>query len=110
MARFETGVGGGRGTGMAKSVPLPPEGKLLLTRMPRTDFLRVTWPDGQYRTLVYDKEGDLKLIRLGVPRDNLDKALNYLWNFYNVYVNAPDCPAPPPPVGQRKNNTGAVPV
>ncbi len=110
MARFEVNNGSGKGTGMAKSAPPPPEGKLLLTRMPRTTFLRVTWPDGQYRTLTYDKEGDLKLIRLGVPRDNLDKALNYLWNFYNVYVNAPNCPQPPPPINDKEANRGIVNV
>ncbi len=79
----------------------PPLGKLLVSRMPRTQLLRVTWPDGQYRSLVYDKNGDRKLIDLGIEEERLPKLLNYLWNFYHAYVEAPGSPCPPPPVSER---------
>lgn len=105
--RFEA-TGGGKGTGVPKAAPLPKLGHLLLSRTPHTNFLRVTWPDGQYRTLTYDRQGDLKLIRMGVPRDHLDRALNYLWNFLNVYVAAPNCPQPPPPINDKEANRGGA--
>jgi len=79
----------------------PEPGKLLVSRTPRTQLLRVTWPDGQYRTMTYDKNGDRKLAQWGIPPEKLPKLLNYVWNFYHAYVEAPDSPVPPPPVAVK---------
>ena len=66
--------------------PLPTEGHVLVSRMPMSDVIRITWPDGEFRTIVYDRQGDIKLIRLGLIAERLPKLLNYVYNFYHAYT------------------------
>lgn len=83
--------------GMPKRPALPPPGKLLISRIPTTDILKITWPDGQNRTVVYDKTGPIKLARLGIDQDRQEKLINYIYNFYHAYA-ASSVTAPPAPV------------
>lgn len=90
--------------------PMPPPGQLMVSRIPRTQFLKVHWPDGQFRTVVYGRDGDRELAKLGIPAEKLPKLLNYVWNFYSAYVEAPDAELPPPPVEARRTPAVKVPV
>lgn len=82
---------------MPKS-PGPAVGKLLVSRTPRTDFITLTWPDGQTRTIVWsEREGRRKLINFGVPPEKIDKVMNYVYNMYHAYIEGEfESPAPLP--------------
>jgi hypothetical protein len=71
---------------MALTKPANPQpGQLLLSRIPRTDFLTVTYPDGQSAKVVW-RGLHIDLIRLGIPKLKVERVVDYVYNFYHCYV------------------------
>lgn len=74
--------------------PLPPVGKLLISRIPYSHLLKITWPDGQHRSLLF--KDDAQLGAFGIAPDKWSVVLNYVWNFYYAYVTVDSSNSRPP--------------
>lgn len=78
----------------------PPEGKILLQRMPYSTILKVTIYTGESFRLHYGPDIALRLREYGVREEKVEKILDYVWNFYHAYVIAdgglPDRPQEAP--------------
>ena len=69
---------------------LPPEGMILLTRLPMTQTLKITYPSGETRFFNLIVDQTTHLIRAGIPEDKLQAALDRVWNMVFVYVKTPN--------------------
>jgi hypothetical protein len=77
----------------------PPEGYVLFRHTPGQNDIRVTYPDGQSELLYHGPDVIRILASRGIPEHKIERAIDYLWNFYSVYVDCeestPHAPAIP---------------
>lgn len=79
-------------------VPKPVPGVILIERLPHSDRIRLTYPDGQtFLTSPYDAGYDLFMRRAGLSRDpeKLERVINYVWSFRTAYLAVEGISSPP---------------
>lgn len=69
---------------------LPLEGQILVSRLPRTNTIKITYYTGETRFFNAMVDQSQELIRAGIPEDKLTKVLDLAWNIIYVYVTTPD--------------------
>lgn len=87
--------------------PPPPEEGFLLVEKVGQRFIRVTKPDGSFKSGVWipDHNLDLLLRSMGVPDSKKDRLLDYVWSYRYAYVSTSDTPEPYP-LDDRIDNAG----
>ena len=59
-------------------------------------IIKVTFPDGQSKSLIHGPHIDRDLIELGIPHNKVVPVMDHIWNFYAAYVDCgKDITAPP---------------
>ena len=59
----------------------PAAGFLMLERRPQSNVIKVTWSDGQSLHIVSGPLIHLQFKQWGIPRERMERALSYIWNF-----------------------------
>lgn len=66
----------------------PPKGVFLLMREPYSRQLKVCYPSGDWQMFNYTRHIITELVRTGLPKGKIERALDYVWNFGKVYVKS----------------------
>ena len=64
----------------------PPAGFILVSRVPRSRTLKLTYPSNETKFFIHTPNIFLELEQAGIPKEKLTKVMDYVWNFYNVMV------------------------
>jgi len=64
----------------------PPEGQVLLQRVPHSRILKVTLYNGESHRIMHGQDIYLRLAAFGVDKEKAERVMDYVWNFYHVYV------------------------
>lgn len=64
----------------------PPPGCLLLSRVPHSNTVKLTYPSGESNYFLHTPNIFLELEQAGIPKAKMTKVLDYVWNFYHVVV------------------------
>jgi hypothetical protein len=76
---------------------IPPKGMFLLLREPLSQYIRVVWPSGEFEEVQVNKRMVWQIGRFGMAEPDVERALDYLWNFGKVYIRStnPEIMGPP---------------
>jgi hypothetical protein len=83
------------GTVPPSTPPPPGPRQVLLTHSPGQIDVRILYPDGQSEMMYHGPDLFLKLTQRGLPAYKLERVIDHLWNFYQVYVDCDEEPRPP---------------
>lgn len=76
----------------AYSPPQPPpsKGAFLLLREPLQQSVKLVYPSGDFLSFPITRNLFRELVKVGVPKDKVERAMDYVYNFGRVYVRSVD--------------------
>lgn len=76
----------------------PPAGHVALYRVAGQNLIKIVYPDGQSESVFHNKNIAHQLTQRGLPPEKVERVLDYLWNYPEVFVDCEGRNPKPPPI------------